>query len=101
MNFRLMEVRGLVTALLTLKMSKRTYTEEYEEKLRLWNRMFTHAESGFVISPNQVPARQRGDYEDFIKALDTLAKWGAGVGLSSYMDAGHETLLRFIDLMCM
>ena len=29
MNFRLMEVRGLVTALLTLKMSKRTYTEEF------------------------------------------------------------------------
>ena len=64
MNFRLMEVRGLVTALLTLKMSKRTYTEEYEKKLRLWNRMFTHSESGFVVQRNQVPAGQREDYDE-------------------------------------
>lgn len=97
MNFRLMEVRGLVTTLLTLKMSKRTYTEEYENKLRLWNRMFTHSESGFVVQRNQVSVGQREDYDEFIKALDTLAKWGAGVGLSADIDAGHETLLRFID----
>lgn len=97
MNFRLMEVRGLVTALLTLKMSKRTYTEEYEEKLRLLNRMFTHSESGFVIHRNQVSAGQRDDYDNFISMLNTLAKWGAGVGLSADIDAGHETLLRFID----
>ena len=97
MNFKLMEVRGLVDALLSLKMSKRTYTEEYEKKLRLWNRMFTHSESGFVVQRNQVSAGQREDYDEFIKALDTLAKWGAGVGLSADIDAGHETLLRFID----
>lgn len=101
MEFRLMEVRGLVDACLSLKMSKRTYTPEYEKKLRLMVRHFTKAENGFVIGFGNTPTDMRKEYAEFIKILDTVAKYGAGVGLSADIDAGHETILRFIDFSVM
>lgn len=96
-----MEVRGLVDACLSLKMSKRTYTPEYEKKLRIMVRQFTKAENGFVIGFGNTPTDMRKDYVEFIKILDTVAKYGAGVGLSADIDAGHETILRFIDFSVM
>ena len=101
MVFRLMEVRGLVDACLSLKMSKRTYTPEYEKKLRIMVRQFTKAENGFVIGFSNTPTDMRKGYAEFIKILDTVAKYGAGVGLSADIDAGHETILRFIDFSVM
>ena len=56
-----MEVRGLVDACLSLKMSKRTYTPEYEKKLRIMVRQFTKAENGFVIGFGNTPTDMRKD----------------------------------------
>ena len=95
MKFNLMEVRGLATACLSLKMSKRSYTEEYEDKLREAIAICTMSRNGFILPRID----ENAAYHDFlIGELDKVAKWGAGFGVDGSLQAGHDTLLRFIDL---
>lgn len=101
MEFRLMEVRGLVDACLALKMSKRTYAREYERKLRDWISMFTCPDNGFIIGSDNITSSLQEEYAEFIKTINMIAKWGAGVGHHYHVSAGHETILRFIDFSVM
>lgn len=94
MKFELMEVRGLVDACLALKMSKRSYTREYEDKLRQAILSCTDYSTGFFPIYDEIPT---GDEAFLLGELNKVAKWGAGVGMDSYIDAGHETILRMID----
>lgn len=96
MKFTLMEVRGLADACLSLKMSRRSYTQEYENKLRDAIRFCTYEKTGFFYKEAAM-AKENGDYVWLVNELNKVAKWGAGVGMDTYIDAGHETILRFID----
>ena len=96
MKFTLMEVRGLADACLALKMSRRSYTQEYENKLRDAIRFCTYEKTGFFYKEATM-AKENGDYVWLVNELNKVAKWGAGVGMDTYIDAGHETILRFID----
>ena len=96
MKFTLMEVRGLADACLALKMSKRSYTQEYENKLRDAIRFCTYEKTGFFYKEATM-AKENGDYVWLVNELNKVAKWGAGVGVDTSIDAGHETILRFID----
>ena len=96
MKFTLMEVRGLADACLALKMSRRSYTQEYENKLRDAIRFCTYEKTGFFYKEATM-AKENGDYDWLVNELNKVAKWGAGVGMDTYIDAGHETILRFID----
>ena len=96
MKFTLMEVRGLADACLALKMSRRSYTQEYENKLRDAIRFCTYEKTGFFYKEATM-AKENGDYVWLVNELNKVAKWGAGVGVDTSIDAGHETILRFID----
>lgn len=96
MKFTLMEVRGLADACLSLKMSRRSYTQEYENKLRDAIRFCTYEKTGFFYKEATM-AKENGDYVWLVNELNKVAKWGAGVGVDTSIDAGHETILRFID----
>lgn len=95
MKFKLMEVRGLATACLSLKMSKRSYTREYELELRSAISSCTRTDTGFFSSRHDGNAAA---YDFLVGELNKVAKWGAGFGIDGSLQAGHDTLLRFIDL---
>ena len=106
MKFTLMEVRGLADACLALKMSRRSYTQEYEDKLRDAIVLFTNSTTGFILNgvsnwskdcSSHFVTSMKTEYDWFIDELNKIAKWGAGVGVDTSIDAGHETILRFID----
>ena len=92
MKFELMEVRGIVDACLALKMTRRSYTPEYEEKIRTALYKCTDSRTGKIMEKCD-----EHSFELIYNEMNKIAKWGAGVGLSAYVDAGHETILRFID----
>lgn len=92
MKFELMEVRGIVDACLALKMTRRSYTPEYEEKIRTALYECTDSRTGKITEKCDAYS-----YGLICVELNKIAKWGAGVNLSAYIDAGHETILRFID----
>lgn len=86
------EIRGLADAILSLKFSKRTYTEEIDQQIRALVHECTDM-NGFV-EPNADPMK----CHQLLIEMNKLAKWGAGVNQSAAIDAGHETILRFIDV---
>lgn len=93
MQFILKSITGLESAIASLKFTHRTWTPEWDADMR----ETVHAvfdRDGFII-----PEAMTDNNENWKKAeqlLLKLGKYGAGVGNSMY-DAGHETLLRFID----
>lgn len=93
MKVELQSVTGLADACIALKMSKRSYTDEYGEKIRKSVYKYTDY-MGKFISLDEIP---KADRNFLVGELEKVAKWGAGVGVSSAYDAGHETILRFID----
>lgn len=96
MECKLVEVRGLSTAIAALKVSKRHYNLEDHLELIDTERIVTDAR-GFIQSFPDDEAKQKLRTH-FLSNLDKVAKWGAGVDIDDYLDAGHDTLLRYIDL---
>lgn len=104
MAITLTEVNGLAAADASLKQSKRSFKmEQYQEVMKL---IYNHSDyRGFILPPSNDPGRNTQGYQDehnkIVDILNKLAKWGAGVGQEdngTWIDAGHETLLRYIDL---
>lgn len=115
MEFKLVEVSGLSQAYAALKESKRNY--DYEDHLRMMRLIDRHTDyrgfiipsCGKVLPDTMIPAEMKkrmsrqvyaAEEIELFKTLETMAKWGAGVGQEdkgAWYDAGHETLLRFID----
>lgn len=104
MAITLTEVNGLAAADASLKQSKRSFKmEQYQEVMKL---IYNHSDyRGFILPPSNDPGRNTQRYQDehnkIVEMLNKLAKWGAGVGQESsgtWIDSGHETLLRYIDL---
>lgn len=103
MEFKLVEITGLAQAYAALKESKRNY--DYEDHLRMMQLIRDHSDyRGFFIPSSERKATPLPAYAEeervLLKTYETMAKWGAGVGREeegAWYDAGHETLLRFID----
>lgn len=99
MKFELKEVSGVTNAILALKFSKRNYNDTVDGYIRYLVYKFSNP-NGFIYNRNNTTMteednRQWGKLEE---QLNVVSKWGAGVGFNSNIDAGHETILRFIDL---
>lgn len=104
MAITLTEVNGIAAAIVSLKQTKRTFSmEEYE---RIQKLIYDHSNyKGFIVPPDNHDGRNSQKYleehEEIIKFTDNLAKWGAGwhqKDAGTWIDAGHETLLRYIDI---
>lgn len=115
MEFKLVEVTGLAQAYAALKESKRNYN--YEDHMRVMKLIRDHSDyRGFILpvdkpvdSESKVSAEQRkrmfrpiyeNEEAELFHIMNTIAKWGAGVNQGpngTWLDSGHETLLRFID----
>lgn len=92
MKFMLKSISGLESAIASLKFTRRTWSPEWDAEMRrIIHTVFDR--NGF-ITENDV---DEDDYSAAMNMLTKLGKYGAGVGNAMY-DAGHETLLRFIDL---
>ena len=93
MQIKLMSVTGLDAAIEALRVSNRNYTlQEHDELLQDVRELTDYR--GFVLPKAEHP---NADYDKFMTSLQKVAKWGAGVGVSDYKDAGHDTILRYID----
>lgn len=93
MTFVLKSISGLESAIASLKFTRRTWTPEWD----LTMREAVHAvfdRNGFIIP--EAMTDENKHWKEVEQLLCKLGKYGAGVGNSMY-DAGHETLLRFID----
>lgn len=80
MKFKVVKISGLDDAIISLKMSKRTYTEELAKKIRNLVRNNTD-ENGFIIKHPTL---------EFITEVEKVIKYG--------IEYGHSTILRFIDI---
>ena len=88
MKVYLNEITGLAPAMVSLLMSKRSWTREKEQQIYQLVRTCTD-ERGAVRA--EVP-------EEFIKKMESIITWGVyGVYDRSKIN-GHTTLLRYIDL---
>lgn len=104
MAITLTEVNGIVSASASLKQTKRTF--KMDDYMRLLQLFHDHTDyRGFIILPNNNEGynthKYEMEHEEIIKLMNNLAKWGAGWGQGdngTWIDAGHETLLRYIDL---
>lgn len=96
MSITLVEVSGIPHALAALKQSKRHYDlDEHLEDIRFYREVSD--ERGFILPENNLCADAAAKV---VSDLTRLAKWGAGVDqgdAGTRIDAGHETLLRYID----
>ena len=88
MQVYLNEITGLAPAMVSLLMSKRSWTREKEEEIYRLVRTCTD-ERGFV--KNGVP-------EQFRKKMESLITWGVYGVYDRSEIKGHTTLLRYIDL---
>ena len=95
MKVRVMSISGYVDACMALKMSKRSLTQEYEDSLREAVDCLIMSNGAFITD---IPTEYKDMFNLLVTELDKVAKWGSGYGVDSYIDAGHETLLKFIDL---
>lgn len=88
MKVYLNEITGLAPAMVSLLMSKRSWTREKEQQIYQLARTCTD-ERGAV---------RAGVPEEFIKKMESIITWGVyGVYDRSKIN-GHTTLLRYIDL---
>lgn len=96
MKFTLMKITGIDDALMSLKMSKRNWTQELHHYTI--NQVHNCTDTaGKIITKDKVT--DVTEYLNLRNSLDLLAKWGAGVGNdNAYVGDGHETILRFIDI---
>lgn len=96
MSITLVEVSGIPHALAALKQSKRHYDlNEHLEDIQFYREVSD--ERGFILPENELCADAAAKV---VSDLTKLAKWGAGVdqgNAGTWIDAGHETLLRYID----
>lgn len=96
MSITLVEVSGIPHALAALKQSKRHYDlNEHLEDIQFYREVSD--ERGFILPENELCADAAAKV---VSDLTKLAKWGAGVDqgdAGTWIDAGHETLLRYID----
>lgn len=98
MKFTLKKISGVDDAILSLKFTRRTYTPEIDDDIR--DRVFLFSGPEGFISENECatvdPDIRQEEYQMLLSDLEKVANYGAGVG-DAYIDAGHETILRFID----
>lgn len=96
MSITLVEVSGIPHALAALKQSKRHYDlDGHLEDIQFYREVSD--ERGFILPENELCADAAAKV---VSDLTKLAKWGAGVdqgNAGTWIDAGHETLLRYID----
>ncbi len=88
MKVYLNEITGIAPAMVSLLMSKRSYTREKEEQIYALVRACTDAR-GCVM--NCLP-------EEFKKKMESLITWGVYGCFDRMKTHGHTTLLRYIDL---
>lgn len=92
------EVNGLADAILALKFTRRTYNMDADISVRRMVHDCTQR-NGKVVAPVVPidPPWKHEAYDKLLEELKKVAKYGAGVEMSDSLDAGHETILRFID----
>lgn len=88
MKVYLNEITGIAPAMVSLLMSKRSYTREKEEQIYALVRTCTDVR-GCVL--NCLP-------EEFKKKMNSLITWGVYGCFDRKKIHGHTTLLRYIDL---
>lgn len=114
MSIKLKAISGYAPAITSLKMTKRHYDDVNYEKLIDDVHIVTDAHGFFknekdfreeaeIFLDNESEIRsyinaKMSISENILSDLNKLAKWGAGVGLDAWIDDGHETILRYIDL---
>lgn len=91
MQFRLMNISGVDDAIISLFMSKRSYTPELADEIRA-NVRFHSDPYGRIQIPEGTTCDP--DTEQFANWLTKITKYGAQLGYKR----NHETMLRFIDL---
>ena len=82
MKVELKRISSVADGLETLYMSKRSFNEEIREKIARWDVEFFDRYGRMLIKP------ENPDYEEFMKAVNSLFKWGQK----------HITMLRYIDI---
>lgn len=91
MTFTLTKISGVDDAIVSLLFSRRSYTPEKEAEI-LNDLLMVSNPRGFInLSENHESVNRINSY------LEKIAKYGAGINMSPAIDAGHDTILRFID----
>lgn len=94
MTFTLSKISGVDDAYLSLLFSRRSYSEETERQVRNDFFYVSNPLNGYITSYIQnIPET----YDRVLGYLEKIARYGAGVNMSADIDAGHDTILRFID----
>lgn len=91
MTFTLTQISGVGDAILSLLFSRRSYTPEKESQI-LDDLFWVSTPRGFIHLSKPSDSSERIEMY-----LEKVAKYGAGVNMSASIDAGHDTILRFID----
>lgn len=106
MHFTLTDISGIPEAVTALTMSKRHFSKENYLKLKMDLRDITKFDGSFYTAEEIYDmAHLRPDVEklieirgEVIEKMNKVAKYGAGVGGEAWLDDGHDTLLRYIDI---
>lgn len=107
MYFQLTDVSGIPEAITALTMSKRHFDSCKYHQLKKDIRDITTFTGAFLdvtdfasnLGLNSSEAERRIKVrEEIIDKMNKVAKYGAGVGGDAWLDDGHDTLLRFIDV---
>ena len=86
MNVYLNKITGIDDAIVSMYMSKRTWTRELEEKIRDATYLCTKRSGG--LHTTGISERHQQVVDFFIGELNKLVKWGKR----------HMTMLRFVDI---
>lgn len=107
MYFKLSDITGIPEAITALTMSKRHFDEtKYWELMHDIRELTSY--TGKFYSEDDIMYNQKRTQSEIEELLTTrervidkmnkVAKYGAGVGGEAWLDDGHDTLLRFIDI---
>lgn len=95
MKCAIRRISGIDDAIMSLMFSRRSYTEEIDLQIKKDLADISDPLTGAIL-PTKEPEFPAA-YHNIESWLKKVAKYGAGVGMSTAIDAGHDTLLRFID----
>lgn len=96
MKVYLNEINGIADAIVSLHMSKRSWSRKMEEDVQNVCRMVLD-ERGFLKNKNQNKDQNQSQDESLKKAYDQFESW---MDMLERWGKSHTTLLRYVDISC-